>query len=60
MSRTVANIYQDTRELLNKVKETFDFESDDLAIKFMCQQIMTDERFTLIREFLEAKKNGVL
>lgn len=56
MSRTVANIYHDTRELLNNVKETYEFKSDDQAIRFMCNQLLNDDRYVLIREYLETKK----
>lgn len=58
MERKVANIYEDTREILNQVKEQFDFKSDDQAIKFLCQQIMTDKRFELIRDYLDSKRKA--
>lgn len=56
MERKVANIYEDTRELLNKVKDEFDFKSDDQAVKFLCQLFMSDDRSELLRKYIEVKK----
>jgi hypothetical protein len=56
MERKVANIYEDTRELLNKVKDEFDFKSDDQAIKFLCQLFMTDDRNELLKKYIDLKK----
>lgn len=54
--RKVANIYEDTREQLNQVKERFDFKSDDQAIKFLCQLFMVDERSEVLIRYLDIKK----
>lgn len=56
MSRTVANIYTDTRDLLNKVKEEFEFKSDDQAIKYLCMAFLEDERADTLRKYLAVKK----
>lgn len=56
MERKVANIYEDTRELLNKVKDEFDFGSDDQAVKFLCMLFMADDRNELLRKYIEIKK----
>lgn len=45
--RTVANIYKDTRELLNEFKKKYELKSDDQAIRFLCQSF-------------DAEKSGVL
>lgn len=58
MERKVANIYEDTRELLNQVKDVFEFKSDDQAVKFMCHQILSDPRFETIKQYLEAKRKA--
>lgn len=55
MGRTVANIYEDTRTLLNQVKVDYDFKSDDQAIRYLCQTFLTDERSRHIKQYLEAK-----
>jgi hypothetical protein len=55
MARTVANIYEGTRELLNKVKEDYDFKSDDQAIKLLCQLFLEDDRNSLLRKYIEVK-----
>lgn len=55
MERKVANLYEDTRELLNEVKEMFDFKSDDQAVKFMCL-MMSDGRFDLLKKYIDVKK----
>lgn len=55
--RKVANIYEDTRELLNKLKDEFEFKSDDQAIKFMCRLFMEDERSKLLRDYIEVRSN---
>lgn len=59
MERKVANVYEDTRELLNEVKEVFDFKSDDQVIKFMCQTIMADDRSELLKRYVDIKRKVV-
>ncbi|WP_042159898.1 hypothetical protein [Paenibacillus gorillae] len=54
--RTVANLYEDTRELLNEVKSTYDFKSDDQAIKYMCNVLLKDKKFDIVRDYIEHKK----
>ncbi|MBD0381307.1 hypothetical protein [Paenibacillus sedimenti] len=58
MERKVANIYEDTRELLNQVKDEFDFKSDDQAVKFLCQLFMADDRNELLKRYIEIKKKA--
>lgn len=53
MERKVANIYEDTRELLNQVKDEFDFKSDDQAVKLLCQMFIADDRSELLRKYIE-------
>ncbi|WP_019536540.1 hypothetical protein [Paenibacillus ginsengihumi] len=54
-SRTVANIYQDTRDLLNRVKSEFDFKSDDQAVKYLCLAFLEDERSNVLRKYVAIK-----
>jgi hypothetical protein len=54
--RKVANIYEDTRQLLDLVKEKFDFKSDDHTVKFLCQLFMADDRTELLAKYLDVKK----
>lgn len=56
MARVVANMYEDTRALLNKVKEEFEFKSDDQAIKYLCTAFLSGERSKHISQYLWAKK----
>ena len=56
MERKVANVYEDTRELLNKVKDEFDFKSDDQAIKFLCQMFMADNRNEVLKKYVDIKR----
>lgn len=56
--RKVANIYEDTRELLDQVKKEFEFGSDEQAIKFMCRHMLADDRYNLIRDYLESKRKA--
>lgn len=60
MARTVANIYDDTRGILNQVKEEFDFKSDDQAIKYLCLMFLEDDRSKVIRQYLAAKNKKEL
>lgn len=53
--RVVANIYDDTRELLNLVKKEYEFGSDDQAIKYLCLMFMNDEKAKVIKQYLDAK-----
>lgn len=55
MKRVVANIYEDTRELLNEVKDKYDFKSDDQAVKFLCELFIGDERTKLIERYVAIK-----
>lgn len=56
MERKVANLYGDTREMLNEVKDKFDFKSDDQAVKFLCQLFMADDRAELLKKYLDVKR----
>lgn len=56
MERKVANVYEDTRDLLNKVKDEFDFKSDDQAIKFLCQMFISDDRNEVLRKYVDIKR----
>ena len=56
MERKVANVYEDTRDLLNKVKDEFDFKSDDQAIKFLCQMFISDDRNEVLRKYVDSKR----
>jgi hypothetical protein len=56
MTRVVANIYEDTRALLNQVKEQFDFKSDDQAIKYLCISFLNSSRSTVLAEYLDIKR----
>ena len=56
MERKVANVYEDTRELINEVKSAFEFKSDDQAIKYMCNELLQSDKYKLIREYLEFKR----
>ncbi|WP_068775758.1 hypothetical protein [Paenibacillus sp. FJAT-26967] len=58
MERKAANIYEDTRELLNQVKEDFQFKSDDHAIKFLCNMFISDNRTGLLKKYLESTKKA--
>ncbi|WP_150274137.1 hypothetical protein [Paenibacillus tepidiphilus] len=55
MKRTVANIFEDTRNLLNKVKEEFVFSSDDQAIKYLCNSFLASEQSQELRRYLDSK-----
>ncbi|UPK45867.1 hypothetical protein [Paenibacillus pabuli] len=56
MERKVANVYEDTRDLLNQVKDEFDFKSDDQAIKFLCQRFMADNRNEVLKKYIDIKR----
>ncbi|KAA8750121.1 hypothetical protein [Paenibacillus sp. UASWS1643] len=56
MERKVANVYEDTRALLNQVKDEFDFKSDDQAIKFLCQMFMADNRNDVLKKYIDVKR----
>lgn len=56
MTRVVANMYEDTRALLNQVKEQFDFKSDDQAIKYLCTSFLNDSRSAILAEYLDIKR----
>lgn len=53
--RVVANIYDDTRALLNQIKEEYNFGSDDQAVRYLCLMFMDDERAKVIKQYLDAK-----
>jgi hypothetical protein len=55
LERKVANLYEDTRELLNQLKDKFDFKSDDQAVKFLCEMFMTDDRTKLLERYVNIK-----
>ena len=56
MERKAVNVYKDTRELLNKVKDEFHFKSDDQAVKFLCKLFLSDERrIDLLKIYIETK-----
>lgn len=57
MERKVANLYEDTRELLNQVKDKFDFKSDDQVVKFLCEMFMSDDRTKLLERYVDIKAN---
>lgn len=54
--RTVANIYKDTRELLNDFKKKYELKSDDQAIRFLCQSFDT-EKGGILETYIKVK-NG--
>lgn len=54
--RKVANIYKDTRELLNSFKTSYELKSDDQAIRFLCLSF-DDEKGKMLKTYLEVK-NG--
>lgn len=56
MERKVANVYEDTRALLNQVKDEFDFKSDDQAIKFLCQMFIADNRNEVLKKYIDIKR----
>lgn len=58
VERKVANIYEDTREILNEVKEKFEFKSDDQAIKFLCQMFIADDRAEVLQKYVDVKKKA--
>ncbi|WP_077297455.1 hypothetical protein [Virgibacillus pantothenticus] len=53
--RTVANIYKDTRELLNDFKTKYELKSDDQAIRFLCHSF-DEEKGKMLKTYLEVKK----
>jgi len=53
LKRTVANIYEDTREILDRIKAEYEFKSDDHAIKFMCAQFEKSKFASSLKEFKE-------
>lgn len=57
MKRVVANIFEDTREALNYIKEEFSFKSDDEAIRYLCQTFLKSERACNLKEYLNLKEN---
>ncbi|CAI6022875.1 hypothetical protein PAECIP112173_00322 [Paenibacillus sp. JJ-100] len=58
MERKVANVYEDTRALLNQVKDEFDFKSDDQAIKFLCQMFIADNRNEVLKRYIDVKRKA--
>lgn len=57
MKRTTANIFEDTREILDRIKREYEFKSDDHAIKFMCGQFEEGDFSRKLKEFHDYKKN---
>lgn len=57
MKRTVANIYEDTRELLDRIKQEYDFKSDDHVIKFLCSNFVESPFAKMLKDFHAFKKN---
>lgn len=55
-TRKVANIYEETRELLDRVKAEFEFKSDDQAIRYLCEMFVSDDRAKIVKQYLNAKR----
>lgn len=53
--RTVANIYKDTREMLNDFKARYELKSDDQAIRFLCRSF-DEEKGEVLETYIKIKK----
>ena len=58
MKRTVANVYEDTREKLDKLKEEYVFSSDDQLIKYLCSMFEGSEAASVLKKYLDSKKKN--
>jgi len=57
MKRTTANIFEDTRELLDQIKTEYDFKSDDHVIKFLCSEFVKSPFAHTLKDFQAYRKN---
>jgi hypothetical protein len=53
LKRVVANIYEDTRGMLDQIKDRYSFGSDDKAIKFLCEMFMKDSVAETLARYVE-------
>lgn len=53
--RVVANIYEDTRGLLNGIKDRYKLNSDDQAVKFLCQSFESGTGKDVLEVYLKVK-----